>query len=236
MRCSKCGNDAVQGDTYCRHCGQLLVPPVSSPFYPYPFYPQRPEYPPAPYGGRIGALLIDGLISLLLAVPGFALLIGLVLSQEPRHAQGPDAAADMMLGAMGLYALAVLPSMAYTFCKDGLTGGASWGKRICSLRVVHLGTGQPCTVGRSCLRQILYLVNVYGIVTLIEIIMVLSRPDRRRLGDQIAGTMVIPADTEAFAPQPWPQWQAPYSTQPYPGYTPPPAPTETDAHEPPPLR
>lgn len=243
MQCPGCGQEVRSDETVCPRCGKAVAPPQAPPPFPYHLYPfpgpalQRQGYPTGPLGARIGAFFLDGVFSFLFAIPGLVLFFAILSSHMPSGHDDPDAFSDAFLIILPLYFVAVLPSMVYGFCKDGLKGGASWGKRICGLRVVHLDTGRPCTFGRSCLRQILYLVNVYGIISIIEIIMVLSREDRRRLGDQIAGTMVIPADVDAFAPQPWPQWQPPYPTQPYAGPVPPPSPPrQADSHGPPPLR
>ena len=196
MHCANCGAEITQADAYCRRCGRPRIPPVAAP--PVVFQ-QHQRYPLAPYWSRLGAVLLDGVFAALLAIPGIVLLAAVMLSvEEPVHDE--PAAGPLVLFMIVLLA----PSMYYSYCKDGFKGGASWGKNICGLRVVHLETGQPCTKGRSFLRHILYLLNLYGIVTLVEIVMVYANPERRRLGDMIAGTMVIAADAPVFQTFPAP--------------------------------
>jgi uncharacterized RDD family membrane protein YckC len=172
------------------------VPPVA-----FQQYQQYRQYALAPYWARLGALLLDGVFAMLLAIPAIIVVVAIIVSMQ--DARDEDAAIGLAIVG---YLVALIPSMYYSFCKDGFKGGASWGKRLCGLRVVHLETGQPCTKGRSFLRQVLYFVNFYGIVSLIEIIMVYANPQRRRLGDMIAGTMVTAAGMpvpQSFPP-PWP--------------------------------
>jgi len=209
MRCPRCSTEAPHHATHCARCGQLLVPPVAPPPLPYQPPSEQPQDWPAPLGERIAALLLDGLFSFLLAVPGFVFFFVVAFSCFPSSDEGQDVAPESFVAFFGLYLLMLLPSMLYSFCRDGLKGGASWGKRICGLRVVHLDTGLPCTFGRSFLRRVLHFVDVMGIITIIEAVMVLTRDDRRRLGDLIAGTMVVEAGWSTR--QGWDRysWQAP---------------------------
>jgi uncharacterized RDD family membrane protein YckC len=209
MRCPRCGTEALPHATHCTRCGQPLIPPVAPPPFPYQPQPEQPEDWPAPHGARIAALLADGLFSFLLAIPGFVLIFAVVLSLFSSFEEGQEGAPESLVVLFGLYFLAVLPSVLYLFCRDGLKGGASWGKRLCGLKVVHLETGLPCTFGRSFLRYMLQLVNLWGIITLIEVVMVLTREDRRRLGDLIAGTMVVEASYSARATWDGYSWQVP---------------------------
>ena len=203
MYCSNCGQEIYQNETQCRHCGRVTAPPVAPPPQAYAHYPQQPQYPLAPHGARIGAYLLDGLFASLFAIPAIVILVVVVMSAmrdgpefEPNRAE----IQTMLVGMNLVFLVALLPSLYYSFCKDGFKGGASWGKRICGLRVVHLETAQPCTKGRSVLRQILNFVNCYGVFTLVDIIMVFANSQHRRLGDLIAGTMVIPADVPTATP------------------------------------
>ena len=208
MNCPYCGAEMRDIDTNCRQCGRAVVPPVVPPLPVFPQY-QQPQYPVAPYGARFGAWLLDAVFAGLLAIPGVVIFFIIFWSTfrglENGSGESPEAFPYFFGTFLIVYFLALIPSIYYSFCKDGFKGGASWGKRICGLRVVHLDTNQRCTKGRSLLRQVIYLLNVYGVLTLVDIIMVFANSRRRRLGDYVAGTMVIPAEV-TFAPQAYPAW------------------------------
>jgi uncharacterized RDD family membrane protein YckC len=98
---------------------------------------------------------------------------------------------DGIIGAV-LGSLGALPGIIYLLIKDGLFDGRSVGKKVMGLRVVNVVTGQPCDFKASAIRHVVSIVPcvnaIYGIV---EIVMVLTKPDRRRFGDKWADTMVI---------------------------------------------
>ncbi|MFX0085942.1 MAG: RDD family protein [Candidatus Hodarchaeota archaeon] len=75
--------------------------------------------------------------------------------------------------------LAFIPC--YSLWKDGIREGQSFGKGIFGLRVVNFTTGRPITVMDSCLRNCCSLCPPLLLVT----------KGRRRVGDFIAGSIVI---------------------------------------------
>jgi hypothetical protein len=115
----------------------------------------------ASLASRVGAQLIDQFfgIALMLAVA----LIG-----------GSD---DFRL--MGFCLL-----IAYFLLSDALPGGQSVGKKFLKIGVVDQLTEQPCTIGKSLLR------NVTQILGIFDWVFIFGRK-RQRLGDKIARTCVI---------------------------------------------
>ena len=93
--------------------------------------------------------------------------------------------------------------LAYLLLGDGLFDGRSIGKKLIRLRVVSRATGGSCTFKNSILRNstfasgyILLAVPWIGwifffTISLLEFILVLGSKDGMRLGDEIAGTVVI---------------------------------------------
>lgn len=78
-------------------------------------------------------------------------------------------------------------SFFYLFLADGLHEGQSFAKQLLGVRVVDAETGAPCTFGRSFVR------NIFTILGPIDWIWIFG--DRhQRLGDKVAGTIVIVAD------------------------------------------
>jgi uncharacterized RDD family membrane protein YckC len=70
----------------------------------------------------------------------------------------------------------------FYFCiKDGIRDGRSIGKGLMGLRVVKFDTGQPATIMDSCLRNCCSLCPPVLLIT----------AGHRRVGDYIAGTIVI---------------------------------------------
>lgn len=64
--------------------------------------------------------------------------------------------------------------------------GKSFGKSIMNIKVVDYDTGQPITVGQSCVRT-LCLVVLFGI----DYVVPLCNDEGRRIGDYLAGTIVL---------------------------------------------
>jgi uncharacterized RDD family membrane protein YckC len=164
----------------------MAVPPTSVP----PPIPGPPMPPPAPTGAakadlgkRFIAALIDGLLC---GVVSFIPVLGGLVA--------------------GVYML----------IRDGLElefmDRRSIGKKVMKLRPVQLD-GQPMDIGASVKRNITFVVGFLGlpflvipllgwilalllgicgmILGLIEIVMVLTDSEGRRMGDKIAGTKVI---------------------------------------------
>ncbi len=107
------------------------------------------------------------------------------------------------LGLVGTF-LSALTVAAYLALRDGHPQG-SLGKRLLGLRVVGPG-GRPVTYNDSIRRNLIFaLPEVLGFAPTLtalaalliiaavisELVLVLTRPDGRRLGDQWAGTRVI---------------------------------------------
>lgn len=77
--------------------------------------------------------------------------------------------------------------LVYWVLKD-CTNGVSVGKWITGCRVVDFRTGKPIGAGSSFLRNFVFLVPL---MPLIELAVASIRSDRRRIGDLIAGTVVV---------------------------------------------
>ncbi|MHA1984543.1 MAG: DUF7577 domain-containing protein [Candidatus Hodarchaeales archaeon] len=69
----------------------------------------------------------------------------------------------------------------YTCFKDGINNGQSVGKGLLNLRVVDYNTGMPATYGQSCVRNFCECCSCYALID----------NQGRRMGDYIAGTIVI---------------------------------------------
>ncbi len=144
-------------------------------------------YPKASLGNRFLASFIDGLVFIALSIPAIVLFIVGIIKVDRYRTRGEGVV--YLIIAMMFYIIPIV----YSFIKDGLGKGQSWGKRASGIMVVHLPDNTPCTKGKSALRQlILVLFNFIPFVgAFVEPIIVLTAEDGRRLGDKVANTQVI---------------------------------------------
>lgn len=75
--------------------------------------------------------------------------------------------------------------LAYLLLCDALPRGQSLGKIVMKIAVVHVRTGEPCSVWRSLVRNL--SLAVLGIFDCAPIV----GKGRRRVGDYLAGTVVV---------------------------------------------
>ncbi len=69
---------------------------------------------------------------------------------------------------------------------EGLRGGRTPGKRLLGLRVIH-DTGHPVTLGAAFARSLMNLPDLL----LVGVILIAAHPRAKRLGDLVAGTVVV---------------------------------------------
>jgi len=99
--------------------------------------------------------------------------------------------------------IGVFAGLTYVGIADGLAGGRSLGKRIIGLRVVYQDKGRQADMRASILRNstlcLLYIVSLIPLVGWIlaclglcfEFLLVIGSPFGKRLGDEVAGTIVL---------------------------------------------
>lgn len=97
--------------------------------------------------------------------------------------------------------------LVYLLIGDGLFQGQSLGKKLIGLKVVSIDTEKQCSFRDSILRNgifgigyLLYKIPFFGwifilIIFLFEFIILLGSKEKRRLGDEIAKTIVVITDT-----------------------------------------
>ena len=126
----------------------------------------------ASLGERLGGQIIDGFIA----------LIPLVVAMFP---WGVSFDVQEMIQATG-----IVVAITYLLFSDGFEAGQSFGKRAVNTAVVDRITNEPCTFGQSFIRNFLLL--VLGFIDWIFIF----GEKRQRLGDKVAGTVVITTQPE----------------------------------------
>jgi uncharacterized RDD family membrane protein YckC len=125
--------------------------------------PENQGLPLASLGDRLAARFIDGIL-------GYG---GLFFSA-------------FFCRSVGFAASPVVwvPFILYMLLADGMGSGQSLGKKWMKLAVVDQRTGAPCSYGRSFLR------NIVRLLGLLDSLFIFGAK-RQRLGDQVAGTIVI---------------------------------------------
>jgi len=83
--------------------------------------------------------------------------------------------------------LLLLTWLSYFLIKDALPNGQSFGKKSMQIKVVSIRTGKNCSLLQSLVRNIVFFVPVLSIADLLWI----GRHERQRIGDVLAGTIVI---------------------------------------------
>ena len=89
--------------------------------------------------------------------------------------------------ALPLLLASVAWSAFYFFLADGLHEGQSFAKQWLGVRVVSATTGAPCSFGQSFVR------NIFTIFGPLDWIFIFGER-HQRLGDKVAGTIVVIAD------------------------------------------
>jgi uncharacterized RDD family membrane protein YckC len=117
----------------------------------------------ATISSRFTAQFIDGLVAMALAIATYA------------AAKSFGFALEWLFVAWLVYLL---------LC-DALPRGQSLGKIVTKIAVVHVRTGEPCTLWRSLVRNL--SLAVLGVFDCAPI----AGKRRRRVGDYLAGTMVV---------------------------------------------
>jgi len=141
---------------------------------------------------RIAAAFVE-----MILLPFFAVLLILTL---PDLSKDPSVA--FAEGAYFLFIMAVwLAIFTYILFKDALFSGQSIMKKLLGLRVISIKTQVKCRWYQSLIRNIPLFITP---VLLIELLMLIFNPGGRRLGDLMAGTVVVNAG-ESFLPKPKPQ-------------------------------
>jgi uncharacterized membrane protein SpoIIM required for sporulation len=149
-------------------------------------------YSVAGVGSRVLAAFTDLLICIA-AMIGLVIAIAVLLGIT--HTSGPDMASGW---AVGIFILAQFGVMwGYYVLFEGLRDGQTPGKRIHRLRVVQEG-GYSVTFGVSAARNLLRVLDMQPVFFyLVGLGAMLASKRGRRIGDVVAGTIVVREDVRA---------------------------------------
>lgn len=153
----------------------------------------------------IGVVELGLLLVLLLSTPLATMLSELLDGWIPDDPQqvSPEGVAGLLLVMIVLLVLAQLVVEWGYFSFFELTmGGRSPGKWLIGLRVMRDG-GLPITLRESLLRNLLRVVDMLPSQYLVGLVAMVMSPEGKRLGDIVAGTVVV-RTASAPAPRPLP--------------------------------
>jgi hypothetical protein len=167
--CPFCGSEVDQDSIYCLSCGKKLPERVSAPpkrAVSWETAPTEPSYE-----------------------PGYRPPVSYKPIYQPRPYH-PSMKAEIGERCIALLVDDFISGFTcgiYGCFKDGIRDGVSFGKGLFSMRVVDFNTGLPATYGQSLVRNCLCSWLDQCCCYLVAMI----DDDGRRIGDQIAGTIVI---------------------------------------------
>lgn len=141
------------------------------------------HYELAGIGSRALAGLFDFLLQAIITVLVVWGLVWLGVSLKLNDVLGVVGA--IIVGSMGFLAFTI-----YYVLAEMLTGGQSPGKRMAGLRVIGVD-GRPVTFLQSALRNIIRAVDMIPFFYTVGLIAVFSTRRAQRLGDMVAGTIVV---------------------------------------------
>lgn len=198
--CPACGAPAPGGQRFCGKCGaqialtapppppgqpQFSAPPPPPPQFPPPAYPSGPPsyYPPQqnaftpdfPVAGvmiRVGAALLD---SILLLILGY-IMAGVFGQTTTDGFKLHGAAGFLWWGVAFVYYIAF----------EGVLG-ATPAKMLLGLKVVKTDGG-PCDIKAAVIRTVCRIVDHFF---LLGVVIMLFSKRNQRLGDHLAGTLVV---------------------------------------------
>ncbi len=168
--------------------------------------------PTAVMGKRIRAYIIDVIIGWVVMALGFFAVAESVNSQGLFDCGG-DGAPSMCLsvgntvyfaeGSNGT--LVSVIAVGFWLLMGGIlqgVTGATPGKHLVGLRVVNKDTGEIAGIGKAMARTVMWVVDAFPFfVPLVGLIAGISTKGHRRVGDMVAGTLVVDKNSVGIPPQ-----------------------------------
>ena len=140
-------------------------------------YSQRPDRDDTDIiGARIGAQIVDSIIMVILFFIGMA-----IASAGASAESGGVALVGILLGGFA--------ALFYAFLLEGAWDGYTVGKKLFGIKVVK-ETGDSCGYGGAFVRNLLRIID--GLFYYVIGFIAMAASDKRqRIGDRIAGTVVV---------------------------------------------
>jgi uncharacterized RDD family membrane protein YckC len=134
---------------------------------------------------RLTAALLDLLVLGCLLLMVSLLVIAIAAAATGNSSQSNTLIVFSLLDAL-LAAAWVLTAILYFTISEAVSGGRTLGKAAMGLRVIRVDGG-TASIGAYFLRSVAYIVDIFGVGA----ILMFFHPQSRRLGDLLAGTVVV---------------------------------------------
>lgn len=121
---------------------------------------------------RAPAQIIDNLLNVILIYGSFLFTL-----------------ADATIGALFIL-VGIAIAIGHYLLAEAFWDGRTIGKHLMNIKVVKKD-GSPCTIGRSLIRNILQIIDVLPTLWIIGIISISATEYNQRIGDLVAGTIVV---------------------------------------------
>src|ERR1700744_1989414 len=147
------------------------------------------RFPIAGIGSRFLALMTD---SLLQGAAIFGLVVGFVLMVRalPRGTGGPPSPTAGKWIVAGIFLFYFLLYWGYYSLFEAFWNGQTPGKRLLKIRVIK-DSGRQITLFEALARNLLRVVDMLPSFYLVGVITMLCNREQKRLGDLVAGTIVV---------------------------------------------
>ena len=184
-------------------------------------YQRGPSGPRANFGQRLGAYILDVLITAVPTAVIFGLLGGFGdLGDDPNQLRSFGTGEDFLFALLGL-----VITLAYFVLLEGSSSGQTIGKKALSIRVIGQNTGGPIGYGRALGRNAVrtlpsYLPVVGWFWGLLDGLWMLWDKEKQTLHDKGSKTVVVPVAAYPIQPQGDASQQQRYGQPPPGGYNP----------------
>jgi uncharacterized RDD family membrane protein YckC len=134
---------------------------------------------------RLTAALLDLLVLGCLLLIVSVLVIAIAAAATGNSSESNTIVVFSLLGAL-LFASWVIIAVLYFTISEAVSGGKTLGKSAMGIRVIRVDGG-TASIGEYFLRSAAYIVDIFGVGA----ILLFFHPQSRRLGDLVAGTVVV---------------------------------------------
>lgn len=175
--------------------GAVPPPPPPPGFQPYPAttYDAGPQY--AGIGARFGGLIIDGLVSLVFAIPAIIAIFAGPREIDFCTIDGEEGLCEVPTGGTlaiaGLLGLVGIVAFLVLFCKKA-GQGQSWGMKATGTRLVDAQSGAPIGTGRA-LGRYLFANFISGNICFLGFLWALWDGKKQTWHDKVVGSIVVKA-------------------------------------------
>ena len=134
---------------------------------------------------RLTAALLDLLVLGCLLLVVYVLVIAIAAAATGNSSETNTIVVFSLLSYL-LAAAWLLIAILYFTVSEAISGGKTLGKSAMGIRVIRVD-GATASIGEYFLRSLAYIVDLFGV----GVILMFFHPQSRRLGDLVAGTVVV---------------------------------------------